>query len=91
MPACVEIHKALQDITGLSHGESETKHKDTRQSRLLRDRKVSQTIIDFLVERKPFSRDNTALRSLASGVLAEDTVNVDVAASVGNAILVSME
>jgi hypothetical protein len=89
MPACGEVHKAMQDVTGLSSpGET---HKDLTQARLKRDARDLQSIIDYLEERKPFTHNCKDLRSLSSGVIAEGSVNVDSAETVGAAILLSME
>jgi hypothetical protein len=90
MPACGEVHNTMQDVTNLcSQGDIEI-HKDLMKARITRDSKNIQCILDFFVERKPFSRDTVDLRSLSSGVIADDSVNVDSAETIGSVILTSM-
>ena len=92
MPACGEVHKAMQEVTGLlSTHEVEIFHKDTTTAKLKRDAKDLQSILDYLTERKPFSKNTNKLRSLSSGIIAEGSVNVDSAETSGVAILTSME
>ncbi len=90
-PACAEVHRALQEVTGLSGVKSGQMHKDLSQARLAKDAKDLQCLLNYFQERKPFSKDTKELRSLESGVIAEGSVNVDSAEEVGNAILASME
>ena len=90
MPACGEMHNAMQTVTGLSDMDHDDKHKDLTKARLQRDGKDMQKIIDLLEERKPFSNDNTDLHSLSSGVVADPSVNVDSAEMAGSSILESM-
>lgn len=89
MPACGEVYKAMQEVTGFSCNIAT--HKDLTQTRLHRDGKDLQTIIDYFTERKPFSKNSKKLRSLSSGVIADDSVNADSAKTVGACILASME
>ena len=91
MPACAEVHKALQDVTELSGVSASAKHKDLTQSRLKRDAKDLQSILDYLEERQPFSMASTQLRSLESGVIADGSVNVDNAEQIGMNIIASMD
>ena len=90
MPVCGEVHNAVQDVTNLcSQGDNEV-HKDLMKARITRDSKDIQCILDFFGERKPFSKDNVDLRSLSSGVIADDSVNVDSAQTIGSTILTSL-
>ena len=50
MPACGEVHKALQELTLLSRTDGDTMHKDLSQSRLKQDAKDIQTVLDYLIE-----------------------------------------
>ena len=68
MPACEEVHNAIQDVRNLcSQGDNEV-HKDLMKARITRDSKDIQCILDFFGERKPFSKDTVDPRSLSSGV-----------------------
>lgn len=51
MPACGEVHKAMQEMTGLSN--SGEMHKDLAQTKLKRDANDLQFICDYLEETKP--------------------------------------
>ena len=90
MPACGEVHKALQEVTVLSQPDGDAVHKDISQSRLKRDAKDLQTVLDYLQERKPFTQNSKELHSLSSGIVGEGSVNVDSAKTIGDAILISM-
>ena len=90
MPACGEMHNAMQTVTGLSDMDHDDKHKDLTKARLQQDGKDMQKIFDLLEERKPFSNDNTDLHSISSGVVADPSVNVDSAEMAGSSILESM-
>ena len=48
----------------------------------MRDHKDADLILKFLLDRSPFSGD-ASLRSISSGRVAEATVNVDQAESIG--------
>ena len=89
MPACAEVNRAMQELTGVSFNSGE-QNKDMAQSRQACDWKDIQTLLSYLQERNPFSSDPT-LRNICTGVHAHGTVNVDTAKVVGNAILSSME
>ena len=89
MPACAEVNRAMQELTGVSFNSGE-QNKDMAQSRQARDWKDIQTLLSYLQERSPFSSD-PILRNICTGVHAHSTVNVDTAKVVGNAILSSME
>ena len=89
MPACAEVNKAMQEMTGVSYNTGE-QNKDMAKSRQARDWKDTHTVLKYLQERNPFTSD-TVLRNIATGVHAHNSVNVDKVKDVGNAILVSME
>jgi hypothetical protein len=91
MPACGEVHKAMQEVTGLLSADAGKIHRERTQATRNRDAKDLQSILDYFEERKPFSKNTKELRSLSSGLIAEGSVNVDSAKTVGEAILVSME
>ena len=92
MPACAEIHQAMQDITGVNYLSSEqhVQHSDQSPARQKRDSKDIKVILKYLVNRNPFSNVDEKLRSISSGRLAADEVNVDDAESVGERILHNM-
>ena len=81
----------MQEATCTSSSGAGEIHKDLTKAKIQHDSKDLQTIIDYLDERKPFSKNTNALRSLPSGVIAEGPVNVDSAKTVGAAIIGTME
>lgn len=88
MPACAEVNNSMQELTETRYATS-MQHKDLSKTRLTRDETDSRNILNFLVDRNPFSND-TSLHNIATGIIADGKVNVDEAESVGNAILKSM-
>ena len=58
-------------------------------SRIKRDMKDTKTILEFMGARDPFSEDST-LRSIVTGVIADNRVNVDKTKEVGQNILKTM-
>ena len=90
MPACAEVNRAMQELTGVSYDSGE-QNKEVTQARLVRDWKDTQTLLSSLQERNPFSTSDTTLRNIYSGLHAKGTVNIDKAQDVGNAILDRME
>ena len=89
MPACGEMNKTMQELTGVSYNSGE-QNKDLTQVRRARDWKDTKTLLSYLHDRNPFTSD-PSLRSICTGVHAHSTVNVDKAKDVGDAILVNME
>ena len=73
-PACAEVHRVLQVVTGLSCVDSEQMHKDLSQARLTKDAEDLQCLHNYFQERKPFSKDTKELQSLESGVIVEGSV-----------------
>jgi len=90
MPACAEVNRTMQELTGVSYDSGE-QNKEMTQARLTHDWKDTQKIRECLQERDPFSVLDTSLRSIYSGVHAQSAVNVDNAREVGNSILERMK
>ena len=88
MPACGEVNKALDELTGKSSDALE--HKDLSKTRIARNAKDVGTIVDFFVERKPF-RETIDLCRPTTGVFADTSIDVDNAEHIGTCILSSME
>ena len=84
------VHKALEVVTDLSQTKGDRMHKDRSQSRLKRDAKDIQTVLNYLEERKPFTQSSKELHSLSFEAMGEGSVNVDRAKTLGDAILTSM-
>ena len=88
MPACTEVNRGMQELTGVSFISGE-QNKDMTQVRQARDWKDTQTLQSYLQERNSFT--DPSLQSICTRVHAHSTVSVDTAMVVGNAILASME
>ena len=78
----------MQQLTGVQYNTSE-QHKDLTTARQGKDMADSCELFEFLESRNPFS-DNYSLRSIATGINAGISVNVDTATYVGEKILTSM-
>ena len=77
----------MQQLTGVLYNTSE-QHKDLTTARQGKDMADSCELLEFLESRNPFS-DNYSLRSIATGINAGISVNVDTATYVGEKILTS--
>ena len=87
-PACAQVNQAMQELTGVNYNTGE-QNQDMTKARQARDWKDTLTVLQYLQERNPFTSD-PSLRSIATGVHAHSTANVDKAVEVGNMILTSM-
>ena len=88
MPVTAEVKSAMQELTELDYTASE-QHKNMSDSRIKRDMKDTKTILEFMEARDPFSEDST-LRSIVTGVIADNRVNMDKAKKLGQNILKTM-
>ena len=89
-PACGEVNRAMREVTGIEDMHKTEIHKDRSAARMKRDTKDVQIILNYFLERKPFASDSQELRSLSSGVIADNSVNADRAEAVGQTIVKSM-
>lgn len=88
MSACAEVNGAMQNLTDIVDNTSE-QHKEATKARQERDHKDAHEIVTFLSLRNPFGADKS-LRSITTGIVAEDNVNADKAKEVGEKILSSL-
>ena len=89
MPACADISNSLQEFTGEKYVSSD-QHVEASITRIERDTKDRHTIISFLRERNPFASDDSQLRNIETGAVAETKVNVDRAKIIGQSIVRGM-
>ena len=83
LPLCAPICDALEQFTGIHTGTSE-QHKDLRQSSITRDNKDLHIFIGWLQAHPPFAGYNPdRLVSVATGIVADTSVNCDSAVDVG--------
>jgi len=87
-PACADVDKAMQNLTGVMYHTSD-QHKDTTKGRQERDYEGTNEIVTCLSQRNPFSSD-PSLRSITTGVVAGEDVNADKAKEVGQKVCCSM-
>ena len=88
MPACAEVNSAMQNPTDIVNNTSE-QHKEGTKARQERGHKDAHEIVTFLSLRNRFRAD-PSLRSITTGIVAEDNVNADKAKEVGEKILSSL-
>ena len=89
-PVCAAVVQCLYNLVGLRVNAQDT-HQDLSNASITRDAKDAQTVMDYFLERQPFSCESKELRSLSTGIRAENSVNVDEATDVGERILNDME
>lgn len=91
-PACGEIEKAMFELACAdSSGKmNEVMHRDLMKTSIARDAADTQLLLNYLVARNPFTTETNDLRSLSSGVIAEEKVNVDEAETIGTSIVDAM-
>ena len=88
MPTCAEVNSAMQNPTDIVNNTSE-QHKEATKARQERGHKDAHEIVTFLSLRNRFRAD-PSLRSITTGIVAEDNVNADKAKEVGEKILSSL-
>ena len=79
----------MQSLTGVGYTTSE-QHKEASTARQERDNRDIHLILSFLTDRDPFS-EIAALRSIATGIVADNKVNAYDAKATGQEIISSME
>ena len=89
MPACADVSQAMEEFSNTTYVSSE-QHKDSTKARISRDNNDMKSLAVFLEARNPFDSD-PSLRSISSGVIADESVNVDNAKQIGESILKSTE
>ena len=89
MPACSEVHEAMQNLTATQY-HSNKEHVEASNSRKVRDSKDIAEIEDFLKDHNPFTLDDSSLRNIETGATADAHVNADDAKMVGEKIIEKM-
>ena len=87
-PACAEINRSMQEVTGVKY-EASDQHKETTQARLAKDFKDSVNIMKYIFARNPFDNQKE-LMSIDIGEVAIPAVNLDTEHATGMNILTSM-
>ena len=90
MPICSMYKEKMEEIVNKTYVTSK-QHKATSFSRTERDKADTQKVILYLQQITPFSRADSALRNIATGVTASDSVSVCEFLSVGTMVLGNMK
>ena len=88
MPACPEVNRAMQELSGAKYSTNE-QNKETCKSRQQRDMKDTHTLLLTMSERNPFA-ESTSLSNIMTGVNATGDVDVCRAKEIGQKIMDSM-
>ena len=88
VPACAEVNRAMQELSGAKYSTNE-QNKETGKSRQRRDMKDTHTLLFTMSERNPFA-ESTSLRNIMTGVNATGDVDVCSVKEIGQKILHSM-
>ena len=91
MPHLVAVHNAMTGLTGKERSGFE--HQELGSARRRRDTADLLKLVQWFEDNDPFDIEVSALRSLSSGLTAEngDGINCDDVASVGHAIQQSLD
>ncbi|KAK3092092.1 hypothetical protein FSP39_025112 [Pinctada imbricata] len=87
-PACAEINYAMQTLTGVNYHTSD-QHKESGKARQSRDDRDAFIVLKHVMERNPFD-GNEELRSIETGIVADQKVNVDRSKEIGLEIVNSL-
>ena len=88
MPACAEVNRAMQELSGAKYSTN-AQNKETGKSRQRRDMKDTHPLLLTMSERNPFA-ESTSLRNIMTGVNATGDVGVCRAKEIGQKIMDSM-
>ena len=88
MPACAEVNRAMQELSGAKYSTNE-QNKETGKSRQRRDMKDTYTLLLTMSGRNPFA-GSTSLRNILMGVNATGDVDVCRAKEIGQNNMDSM-
>ena len=88
MPVTAEVNRAIQDFTGTKYQTSD-QHKDNVQARITRDHSDGLKILQYLQERDPFTAEENLI-NLATGEVADESVNVHQAFEIGEKLIRGM-
>ena len=88
LPVCAVVNEAMQNLSNRNFSTSK-QHIELTISREKRDNKDAMNIFEFLLENNLFERTKD-MRSITSGLTADQTANVHRAKHVGEKILDKM-
>ena len=88
MPACAEINRAMQELSGAKYSSNE-QNKETGKSRQRRDMKDTHTLLLTMSERNQVA-ESTSLRNTMTGVNATGDIDMCRAKEIRQKIMDSM-
>ena len=89
MPVTSAYNLKMQELTNTLFETSE-QHKGSSSTRVARDQDDTKKVLSFLRQISPFE-SATGLKNIATGVVADNDVNVDNLISIGKRIVCEME
>ena len=89
LPRCVPICNALERYTSVHSGTSE-QHKDLRPASKLKDNTDLSRFTQWLEAYPPFVLDLGLLVNIATGIVADSSVNCDNAVQIGQSAMIKM-
>ena len=89
LPRCVPICNALERYTSVHSGTSE-QHKDLRPASELKDNTDLSRFTQWLEAHPPFVQDLGLLVNIATGIVADSSVNCDNAVQIGQSAMIKM-
>ena len=75
MPACAEVNRARQELSGAKYSTNE-QNKETCKSRQRHDMKDTHTLLLTMSERNPFAESTSLRRNIMTGVNATGDIDV---------------
>ena len=93
MHQCASMHAAISSFSGCDLASDDTYHVELGKSRVQRDFADLNKVLEWFVAHNPFHVSDGRLRSISSGVVAEDADNItcDVAEELGQTIMMDTD
>ena len=83
-----EVNRAMQDFTGTKY-QTRDQHKNTAQARITRDHLDGLKILQYLLERDPFTSEENLINP-ATVEVADESINVHQAFEIGEMLIHGM-
>ena len=83
-----EVNRAMQDFTGIKY-QTRDQHKNTAQARITRDHLDGLKILQYLLERDPFTSEENLINP-ATVEIADESINVHQAFEIGEMLIHGM-
>ena len=87
-PVTAEVNRTMQDFTGTKY-LTRDQHKDTAQAQITRDHLDGLKILQYLLERDPFTSEENLINP-ATVEIADESINVHQAFEIGEMLIHGM-